>query len=216
MKKLKNSTRPIATLLLIAFLYSSSFTAYAAEPHVHTEVYAPMGIMGDHIMHEDEWMFSYRFMRMDMDGNRSGTKRVATPLPGFMVSPLKMTMDMHMVGAMFGINDNVTLMTMLPFIKTDMNHVINMNGKVFNTKASGVGDLKISALWQLTNDGPVFNTGLSIPTGSIDEKDTIPVSAGVPVQLPYPMQTGSGSYDLLIGVLQSGHIEKLTGALKLM
>ena len=63
-------------------------------------------VMGDHLMREGEIMLSYRFMRMDMDGNRSGTNRVSTPLPGYMVSPLEMTMDMHMLGAMYALLTN--------------------------------------------------------------------------------------------------------------
>ena len=38
-----------------------------------------------------------------------------------------------------------------------------------------------------------LNVGLGLPTGSIDETD------GQPVRLPYPMQLGSGSYDLHLG-----------------
>jgi hypothetical protein len=37
---------------------------------------------------------------------------------------------------------------------------------------------------------------LSLPTGSIEEKDQTPASMGNEVILPYPMQLGSGTYDL--------------------
>lgn len=93
----------------------------------------PIGVMVAHSHHQGGWMLSYRFMRMAMDGNREATDSVSTPLPGFMVSPLKMTMDIHMLGGMYG------------------------------------------------------------------------VSEPVEVQLPYPMQLGSGTYDLLPGVTWLKH-----------
>ena len=163
----------------------------------------PIGVMGAHSHHEDGWMLSYRFMRMDMDGNRDGTDSVSAPLPGFMVSPLKMTMDMHMLGGMYGVSDQLTLMIMVPVLDISMDHQVNMSGVKFTTEADGIGDIKISSVYELSNDGQqslLLNMGLSVPTGSIDEKDVIPASMGVEVQLPYPMQLGSGTYDLLPGI----------------
>lgn len=173
----------------------------------HHGMHTPFGIMGEHLMDDGEWMLSYRFMRMDMAGNRDGTDRVATPLPGFMVSPLAMTMDMHMVGIMRGLGDT-TLMLMLPAINSDMDHVVNggmMAGTEFNTSASGPGDISLTAIMQLVDRSTLLNIGLSIPTGSIDKTDVTPASAGTPVQLPYPMQTGSGTLDLLLGISRTGH-----------
>lgn len=95
----------------------------------------PIGVMGAHSHHEDGWMLSYRFMRMDMEANRDGTGSVSTPLPGFMVSPLKMTMDMHMLGGMYGVSDELTLMLMLPILDISMDHRVNMNGVEFITEA---------------------------------------------------------------------------------
>ncbi len=163
--------------------------------------------MGEHQMAPGEWMLSYRFMRMSMQGNRVGTKRVATPLPGFMVSPLDMTMDMHMLGLMRGIDDELTLMLMLPALQIDMNHSVNSTGTRFRTVSSGLGDISLTAIYALNHDHLLLNAGLSIPTGSIDERHVIPASAGVPVQLPYPMQLGSGSYDLLLGLTRTGRLD---------
>ncbi len=163
----------------------------------------PIGVMGAHSHHEDGWMLSYRFMRMEMDGNRDGTNSVSSPLPGFMVSPLKMTMDMHMLGGMYGVSDKLTLMIMLPILDISMDHRVNMNRVEFTTEADGIGDIKISGVYDLINDGKqslLLNMALSVPTGSIDEKDIIPASMGLEVQLPYPMQLGSGTYDLFPGI----------------
>jgi len=78
-----------------------------------------------------------------------------------------------------------------------------MNGVEFTTEADSLGDITLASVYQLSssdNSNLLFNLGLSVPIGSIDEKDTLPVSMGVPVQLPYPMQTGSGTYDITPGL----------------
>ena len=78
----------------------------ASRPDSH----APISVMGEHTHEAGEWMLSYRFMRMEMDGNRSGTDSLPTEdvLAQFPVSPLNMTMDMHMFGAMFAPSDKLT------------------------------------------------------------------------------------------------------------
>lgn len=35
--------------------------------------HAPLGVMGDHVHNAGEFMVSYRFSRMSMEGNRDGT-----------------------------------------------------------------------------------------------------------------------------------------------
>ena len=178
----------------------------AHENHgARADSHAPIGVMADHMHKEGEWMFSYRFMHMAMEGNRDGNERLSTaetlaagPGPmGYMVAPLSMDMQMHMFGSMYAPNDNVTLMVMVPYIETTMDHATRMGG-MFTTETKGVGDVKVAALLPLYDyqGGKIHTTlGLSIPTGSIDEKDQTPMSMGADVQLPYPMQLGSGSYD---------------------
>lgn len=74
---------------------------HSGHDHTRTDSHAPIGVMGDRLMRAGETMLSYRYMQMDMDGNRTGTDRVDVPLPGYMVSPTSMTMGMHMLGTQF-------------------------------------------------------------------------------------------------------------------
>mgnify|MGYP006220740465 FL=1 len=87
--------------------------------------HAPIGVMGDHGHKTGEWMFSYRYGYMEMDGNRDGTSSVSTSEihQNFMIAPLEMTMEMHMFGTMYGINDDVTLMAMLAYKDIEMEMV---------------------------------------------------------------------------------------------
>jgi len=180
-------------------------TVSKAELHHHqhhTGPTAPIGVMGSHMHPEGEWMLSYTLMQMKMDGNRDGTESVSTPLAGYMVSPQSMDMDMHMLGVMMGYSENITLMAMLPVLSLSMDHTVNMTAAPFTTEASGIGDLNISAIIK-TNERWLTKLGINLPSGSIDEKDVTPMSAGNPVQLPYPMQTGSGSYEFYGGLTYS-------------
>lgn len=186
--------------LSIAAMLAMPLDTFAVEHHHqhHAGPSAPIGVMGNHIHPKGEWMLSYSLMQMQMDGNRDGTDRVSTPLAGYMVSPQSMDMTMHMLGVMYGYTENITLMAMLPVQKLSMDHTVNMTGEAFTTESSGAGDVQISLLFK-TNDKWITQLGISFPSGSIDEKDITPMSAGTPVQLPYPMQAGSGSTDIILG-----------------
>lgn len=177
--------------------------------------HAPIGVMGDHSHKTGEWMLSYRYMRMEMDGNLDGTQsRSASDITGnmmnpgpYMVAPLSMRMDMHMFGAMYAPNDKVTMMVMLPFLKKEMTHITRMGAR-FSTMSDGVGDAKVSALVNVYRSADLrhrvhLNLGISLPTGSIDERDNTPAMANA--KLPYSMQLGSGTYDLLPGVTYQGY-----------
>jgi hypothetical protein len=186
-----------------------------------TDSHAPIGVMGDHTHNEGEWMLSYRYMTMSMTDNLNASKKVSDDevLTDFMVAPKSMTMQMHMLGAMYAPSNTVTLAFMLPYIENDMKLVMNMpmmgSGmgmsmtmrQNFETQSKGIGDLKAVALYRLfaSNSNRVhLNLGLSLPTGSIDEKDATPMSMGKDIILPYPMQLGSGTYDVMPGITYSG------------
>jgi hypothetical protein len=148
----------------------------------------PAGLTGDSMHHAGKWMLTYKYKYMDMDGNRDGTDGVtiAEVLQEFMVAPEKMSMQMHMLGLMYGVNQKLTLMAMVPYTVLEMDHVTRM-GAEFTTRADGVGDLKAMALYALPGRGKHrfhINAGLSFPTGSIDERDATPM--GPDQKLPYP------------------------------
>ena len=173
-----------------------------------------MAISGIHHTHEaGEWMVGYRLMHMGMKGNRSGTSRESGDdviAQGFMATPLSMDMEMHMFGLMYAPTDKLTLMFMVPYIRKSMDH-INMGGLKFTTRTRGIGDLKLSGLYSLYESSShrvIGKLGLSLPTGSIDEVDDIPMPGVgfVNVRLPYPMQLGSGTFGLLPGLTYLGQV----------
>lgn len=174
--------------------------------HSHDDhAYGPIGVMGDHTHPDGARMISYRYMFMEMNGNRDGSDRISASevLEDFPVSPTDMNMWMHMLGGMWAPTDEVTLMLMLPHVRNEMDHVTRMGG-TFTTESEGVGDLKAAALINSLQWGCQkihINAGVSFPTGSIDEKDETPMGR---VRLPYPMQIGSGTFDLHPGLTYLG------------
>ncbi len=217
----------LAALLSI----SSMAPAVADENHSHgirADGHAPIGVMGDHLHKKGEWMLSYRYMYMDMEGNQIGKHNVSpqdiialpnrfAPPPNLRVVPTRMTMEMHMLGAMYAPTDTVTLMAMLPILQKDMDHTTYhmMTGNeigTFNTKTNGIGDVKLSSLIGIYNNRQTkvhLNAGMSLPTGSITETGTVlkPNNTSVVIRLPYAMQLGSGTWDFLPGITMQTHID---------
>jgi len=158
--------------------------------------HAPIGVMADHKHGKGEWMASYRYMFMEMEG-------IDTFGPYTMMRPTSMDMEMHMFGAMYAPSDKVTLMLMGNHIEKDMG-MINMGGMTSNMNTSDWGDLTLSGLFDIKSWGEetlIGTIGLGMPTGSIDLKN------GAGAQLPYGMQTGSGTWDLKPGITYLGQNE---------
>jgi hypothetical protein len=206
-----NAFVPIVLLLLCTHSATAQLPWTSSRPDGH----APIGVMGDHTHEAGEMMLSYRFMAMNMDGNRDGTEEipaedVLSPSGyGFPVTPLEMRMYMHVIGVMYAPSDRLTLMAMLPYVRSDMDHLTRAGGR-FTTEASGLGDISLGGLLQLFNRDRRqlhLNLRIGIPSGSIDEEDVTPASGGAEVRLPYPMQIGSGTSDLLPGATYLGQTD---------
>lgn len=207
----------LRTLSVLCFSKLLVVSAHAAVPasesgwtSARPDGHAPIGVMGDHTHEAGEWMLSYRYMFMDMEDNRDGTSRVSTEEihEDFMVAPERMRMEMHMLGAMYAPTDELTLMFMLPWTEFSMDHV-TMAGEEFTTTSRGMGDISVSGLYLLHRRGRqqlLLNTGISFPTGSINERDRTPMGAGQ--KLPYPMQPGSGTFDLKPGITWLGQTDQ--------
>ena len=202
---------------------------------VYADSHAPIGVMGDHMHGKGEWMLSYRYMYMEMEGNRIGTNSVSpeqivstvpnrffgAPMqpPFLRVVPTRMEMQMHMLGAMYAPTDWLTLMVMAMYQDKSMDHVTfaGPTGTTrlgnFTTDSNGFGDTRVSGMIRLYEDRRHhlhLNAGISLPTGSNDETDTVltPMGTRPNLRLPYPMQLGSGTFDWLPGITYTGKHEQ--------
>ena len=181
------------------------------------------------------WMFEYRYMRMDMNGLLDGTDSVDTrnisgALPGmppikdpdkdYMMAPTSMTMDMHMLMAMYGLTDRVSLMLMGSWLRNEMDMIMHMPvmDMTGSMQTDGFGDMLFGTM-DAINDAWTVSLSFSIPTGSVDEYDTVTMQGVNPMtQMPmsntrvvkagYPMQLGTGTWDLIPSVTYTDSIEK--------
>ena len=200
---------------------------------VKPDSHAPIGVMADHTHKTGEWMLSYRFRYMSMEDNYIGDDEVSPQFivdnipnrfgmpPTLRVVPTSMTMDMHMFGGMYAPTDWLTLMVMGMYMIKEMDHITYMGMGMapfapigtFTTRSEGFGDTRVTGMFEVFHAGAhrvQLNAGLSLPTGSITERDRVLAPNGLtPVlRLPYPMQLGSGTFDLLPGIVYAGNHDK--------
>jgi hypothetical protein len=192
----------LALLVLIFIPMANAHDWDSARPDSH----APIGVMGDHTHKAGEWMASYRFRRMRGSGLRSSFSDSVSPssvLSSYMVAPEKMTRDVNMLGFMYAPIDQATFTFMVPYIDQSMEGRNRMMQET-SSASSGVGDLKLASIVPLSEwmgQRVLFNLGVSFPTGSIDER--VKTAMGE-VRMPYSMQLGSGTYDILPGLTYVG------------
>ena len=177
---------------------------------------APLGVMTDHIHNKGQWMFSYTYMNTMMQGNNIGAAKATdnTVYKNYMMAPETMSMQMHMLMAMYGVTDKLTLMAMSGYMTDNMNMNMDskggymfMNGSWMympagtnmgmQTSSSGITDTKLSALYNFSGIAAqriIGSIGISLPTGSIKETGTTLLGDGQ--RLAYDMQMGTGSFSI--------------------
>lgn len=219
----------------IALLGVTKVGAQVDPGFARADEHAPLAVMGDHYHGAGEMMFSYRHMRMTMEGNADGTHGLSAPTiattvpnrffgmpmqpPTLRVVPTEMTMTMDMFGFMYAPSDRVTLMWMLNHVEKEMDHTTFMGPAgtqvlgTFTAKAGGLGDSSVAALIRLresATDRLHLTAGVSVPTGDIDATGRVLAPTGMQptLRLPYPMQLGSGTYDLIAGLTYARFSER--------
>jgi len=173
----------------------------------------PAGIMISHVHPEKEWMVAYKYMHMDMNEPMQGSQSISKEqvFASYLMAPHRMRMDMHMLMGMYGLTRKLTLMGMLSYNTASMememfttgghHHAGSegaSNGHLMET--SGLGDSKLYALYSPLNKGRhqlLLSAGINIPTGSIEQKGNADDMLYPGTRLPYAMQPGSGTYDVL-------------------
>ena len=178
--------------------------------------HGPLGIHGDHCHEKGGLMFSYRYMTMGMSGNFNGNTFVYNDqiFDNYNTAGESMKMNMHMFGIMYGIAKNLTLMMMLGHTSKSMNLLTKKNVK-FQTNSSGINDIKIISLYRIINKSRYkihTNMGLSIPSGKIDARDNTPSADNM--KLPYAMQIGSGTWNIILGMTSHFQFNKFSGGMQ--
>lgn len=157
--------------------------------------------MAEHTHQKGELMTSYRYMFMNMQQLMDGDSRVSDYDTDAVMVPTEMDMEMHMFGLMYAVDDKLTLMAMTNYLRNSMEMEASkgmMAGSRSKMVSEGWGDSSLGALYQFhadRNQRAVVGLSVSFPTGSTAETFTTPM--GVKAHQPFPMQLGTGTYDLL-------------------
>ncbi len=222
---------PVYFAAALIYLLSSSYAiAYIGLCCGKCGGNMPMNIPGGGVPETKEFRFKISPMYMSMDGLLQGTDSVSAdsllgmpvmmgkPTGKYMAVPTSMDMAMLNFTTGYSFTDDLfgAVMLMAKDNSMDMQFNSMMQGKTkqdgFTMESSGVADTMLMGKYRLYTDDPLIPTsqaslmfGLSLPTGSIDEKNSNhPLMMRKNELLPYGMQLGSGTFDPTIGLLYQG------------
>jgi hypothetical protein len=183
--------------------------------HIIGRVHSASGPSGED---DTRWGFRYRYVLTMFEDYKDGSSDLSIPevLEQFPVVPNEIKQCAHVFQVTYDASEDMSLFAMLPYIRQSTDHVRRM-GDPFTIDSEGMGDVLVQATKSLQPQGEHHITltgGLSLPTGSIDERGDTP--RGKNSQLPYTMQIGSGTFDVVPGVTYTRHSDRfhLGGQLK--
>ncbi len=192
----------------------------------------PMNIPGGGVPETHEFRFKLSPMFMRMEGLDDGGNHVrrkdllgmplmmGNPTGKFMAVPENMDMGMLNLAAGYSFTDDffAGLMLMVQSKRMDMRFNSMMAASTgqdgYTMDSEGMADTMLMAKYRLYTDDPLIPRrqvslfmGLSLPSGSIDEKnDNHPLAMRRGELLPYSMQLGSGTFDPTLGLLYQGSL----------
>jgi len=163
------------------------------------------------------WQANLLYKHSTQDGYLNGSSRVsndevlfdgseARTDDNYPVLPTVIKQEAYIANVSYFFNADQSVSVSLPYIIQSTDHESIVPGyDEFNISSDGIGDITVNysgLVHHWGEDKLTFSVGVSIPSGSIDEKGDTPRAAG-DQQLPYTMQLGSGTWDLPIGVSYS-------------
>ncbi|MBW2401075.1 MAG: hypothetical protein JRG80_17725 [Deltaproteobacteria bacterium] len=159
---------------------------------------------------------AYRYVRFTFDGYRDGTDNVSDDdligPPNGVTYPIlqdKIVQQAHTFAAAYDITRRASAHLMIPYIRQMTEHHGIAGGPdfgKFTIESDGIGDISLIGSFRaldIDRHSLVANAGLSFPSGSITKKGDTPMP-GKRNQLPYTMQLGSGSYDVILSAGYQG------------
>lgn len=197
----KTSTAVIAAVsLFVAMpLTAQDQTWDRDRPDAH----APIGLLSDVTLSSGDVLFSYRYTRDSFEGLRLGDSFISFDDAfdfDFTVVPAEMTVESHEVELRYGVTDNLSISVMAPFRFKEMTNLTDDGDTFFITDSNDLGDVEVRALFDLFEIGEYrghLAIGVSAPTGEIADRDLTPQTFPQVTQLPFAMQNGSGTWDVL-------------------
>jgi len=201
---------------LTVLLVLAASSVRAADERARPVSRAPLAVSGDAVLEKGGVVLSYRYERVSQRGTQDGRDEQSAEEvvrgTSFDTAPDRLDHQAHVFGLLWAPIQDLTLSFEIPFLSRRMESVVLSGASLdgFETHSIGFGDFELSLLYRTWYDekGSVHvNLGVSLPSGTINAADEIPGSGTSLVRLPYPMQLGTGTVDLLPGMTYNGHLE---------
>lgn len=180
---------------------------------------------------DNRWFLQYSYNLLTAEGYQHGTDRLnlgeVSFSPGsprtdanYPVVPTEIEQCIHAFIAGYRFSELFSLSLSVPILEQNTDHISSVpDFSEFLISTDGIGDVALNGSFTLPSSGSqiyTLNIGVSLPTGSIDEVgDTPRDGIGTNERLPYTMQLGSGTYDLLLSasLSNSGQLFDYGGSL---
>ena len=163
--------------------------------------HAPAGVMADFLLPAGELYVGVRVYQEQFRGTRLGTEIFFSDdvLDFFAIAPLSLDRESLELDVRLGLSDGLTLAASMPGARSEMVSVTDL--VFFETASETIGDISIRALLNLLDmeqHRVSLALGGTIPTGQTTRSGATPLAPST--TLPYVMQGGSGTFDLLGGL----------------
>ena len=161
------------------------------------------------------WRVGVVYTRLKLDGYLDGTDSVSDSKvlfsgdpatrtqKNFPVVPTEIRQEALILTIRYALDSRYSIDFGVPYIRQSTEHISIVPGfDNFILTSEGLGDLSVgfSSVFRDWGDKRLSGTlGLSVPTGSINQKGNTPRAPG-DQQLPYTMQLGSGTWDVTAGI----------------
>ncbi|MCH8242263.1 MAG: hypothetical protein IH897_06590, partial [Planctomycetes bacterium] len=162
--------------------------------------HAPAGVKADFTLPRGEIYVSFRYSQEKFRGSLVGTVEFSSDdvLDFFTVATPTFDRSTSELDIRFGLTDFLTLEGSMPFIQNEALKETDL--AFFETRSNVLGDVSIRGLFDLLEMDEYrlsLTLGATVPTGKLGKRGFTAV--GVRGVLPFTMQGGSGSPDILAG-----------------
>lgn len=172
-----------------------------------------LGVEIEDIVEKNRWFLAYDLKYLDVGQYQQGTNRLSFDdvqfNPGetrtdsnYPIVPTFIRQTVHAFSFGREFSSEFSVGVNIPYVMQSTQHIsIVPEFAEFTLRSGSVGDISIIGQYHLTRSAASHTTvgfGISMPTGSINQTgDTPRAGTGTLERLPYTMQIGSGTYDLL-------------------
>ena len=187
----------LASLLTTAPVLAQTARWTSERPDGH----APAGVMADFLILDRNLYAGVRFYQEQFRGTSVGTVPISSEevLDFFSVAPLILDKEIAEVELRLGLFGFVTLEASMPFTQAEM--LSTTDAVFFETSSRTYGDVSIRGLFNVLEMNEYrmsLTLGATVPTGKLKKRDV--GRLGTREILPFALQGGSGTIDVLAGL----------------